>query len=259
MSRRLSNAQQIRQERDPMRLRASLRQHAAHNLQGEIVHPRLLGDECIQDLPAMVDLLLHRETRQPVHECGRWMQPGRAEHQRVATAAPVHGAQQGRQCLCLIGCYLQPPPPPIEATCQCRQRALPNVRGAASSSLHAFQQRFGVAKQRADIAPCPGAPLDRCGGRRPRPRSTASSPAREQGSADRSRCWFCKAPLPWWTAAVGRFLRRRAGSPGKAPQRRRKSDEASEQVQLMRRRNEDGQRHGAALQRAARTVCCAAT
>ena len=51
-----------------MRLHASLRQHAAQNLQGETVHPRFLGDECIQDLPAVVDLLLDRETRQPAHE-----------------------------------------------------------------------------------------------------------------------------------------------------------------------------------------------
>jgi len=85
-------------------LRASLRQHAAHNLQGEIVHPRLLGDECIQDLPAVVDLLLHRETRQPAQESGRWMQLGRGERQRVAAAALVHGAQQGRQCFPLSGC-----------------------------------------------------------------------------------------------------------------------------------------------------------
>jgi len=242
-----------------MRLRASLRQRAAHNLQGEIVHPRLLGDECIQDLPAVVDLLLHRETRQPEHECGRWMQLGRAERQRVATAAPVHGAEQGRQCFPLIGCDLQPPPLRIEATCQYRQHPRPNVHGAASLSLQALQQRLGVAKQSADIAPCPGAPLGPYDGRRPRPCSTASSPAREQGRADRSRCWFCKAPLPLWTAAVGRFLQPRAGLPGKAPLRRRKADVASEQLQLVRRRNEDGQRHGAAAQLAARTVCCAAT
>jgi len=104
MSQRLNNSQQIRQDSDPMRLRASLRQHAAHNLQGEIVHSRFLGDECIQDLPAVIDLLPDRETRYPAHECGRWIQLGRAGRPRVATAAPVDGAQQGRQRFPLIGC-----------------------------------------------------------------------------------------------------------------------------------------------------------
>ena len=35
-----------------------MRQHALHKLQGEIVHPRFLGDECIQDLPAVVIAVL---------------------------------------------------------------------------------------------------------------------------------------------------------------------------------------------------------
>jgi len=165
----------------------------AHNLQGEIVHPRLLGDRFTRDLPAAVELLLHRETRHPAHGSGRWMHPRLAERQRVATAAPLHGAQQGRQCFPLIGCDLQPPPLRIEATCQCRQRARPNVHGTAPSSLQAVQQRFGVAEHSADIALCPGAPLDRLDGRWPRPCRTALLPAREQGRADRSRCWFCKA------------------------------------------------------------------
>ena len=66
-------------------------QHAAHKLEGEIVYPCLLGGECLQDLPAVVDLLLHRETRQPAHECSGWMQLGGVERQWMATAAPVHG------------------------------------------------------------------------------------------------------------------------------------------------------------------------
>ena len=44
------------------------------------------------------------------------MQLGRAERQGVATAAPVHGAQQGGQCFSLIGGHLQPPPLRIEPT-----------------------------------------------------------------------------------------------------------------------------------------------
>ena len=172
---------------------------------------------------------------------------------------PLHGAQQGCQCFTLIGCNLQPPPLRIEAMCQCRQRPRSNVHHAAPSPLQAIQQRFGVAQQSADIARGPGAPLDRGGRRRSRPRSAASSPAREQDSADRSRCWFGKASSPRWSAAVRLFLQRRAGPPCKASLRRRKAEVAPEQLQLVRRRDEDGQRHGAAAQVAARTVCCAAT
>ena len=63
-------------------------------MQRELVDARLLGSECIQDLLAVVSLLLHGKLRQPSNEaCGR-MQGSRIDGCGDPAATPVHGAEQ---------------------------------------------------------------------------------------------------------------------------------------------------------------------
>ena len=53
--------------------------------------PCRLGDECLQDLAAVVDLLLYGEARQPSHEGGGRVQGCRIDRRRVPAATPVPG------------------------------------------------------------------------------------------------------------------------------------------------------------------------
>ena len=162
----------------------------------------LLGDECFQDLPAVVDLALHREARQPSHECGGRVQGGRIDCRRVPAATPVHGAQQEHQGVLLTSLDLQPPPVRVEGAGERRQHSRAKAQPAAPSPLQAVQHRFGVVQESVEVARRPGAPQDR-GGRRGRVHAAqrrcqrASRASRIAGDVD-SASRPCRARRPRW-------------------------------------------------------------
>ena len=205
----------------------------------------LLGDECFQDLSAVVDLALHREARQPSHECGGRVQGGRIDCRRVPAATPVHGAQQEHQGVLLTSLDLQPPPVRVEGAGERRQHSRAKAQPAAPSPLQAVQHRFGVVQESVEVARRPGAPQDRGGRRGPRPRCAASLPAREQGVADRWRCRLRKSSLSGEAAPLGLGLQGGAVSPSKPAPRRCMVHAETEKRQLVRLRNQDRQRHDA--------------